>query len=289
VVDACQARLTAARVRSFVEVGWTVLVTGSKFFTGPPFCGALLLPAATVTRLAGRPLPAGLADYSGRLDWPEAVQAAQDLPEGVNAGMLLRWQAAIAEMDAFSRVPATRAREILEQFTGAVREAIDENPDLVRVGAPPLRRPALGDADAGWDEIATIIAFLVLDASRKPLGLEEARRFYGWLNADVTAALPSYLPASERFLAGLRCHIGQPAPVADGEGGIAGALRISAGARLVSGEPSHEGIDDAARVAREIADARACLDKLSLLIRHRVLLDLHDPQPSFGAPPEPAS
>ena len=63
VVDACQARLTAERVRSYVEVGWTVMMTGSKFFTGPPFCGALLLPALAMERVERRALPAGLADY----------------------------------------------------------------------------------------------------------------------------------------------------------------------------------------------------------------------------------
>jgi hypothetical protein len=285
VVDACQARLTAARIRSFVEVGWTVMITGSKFFTGPPFCGALLLPPTVMERLSRRALPVGLADYTGRPDWPDDADTA--LPATANIGLVLRWQAAIAEMVAFAKVPALRKRQILEQFTDAVAAAIDANPDLVRVEAPRLQRPALGDAQAGWDEIQTIIPFLVLGQDRRPLDLEGARRLYQWMNADVTAALPSYLPVAERFLAGLRCHIGQPAPVADGDGGLAGALRISAGARLVSGEPSHEGIEGSARVAREIGDAKACLDKLSMLLRHRVLLELHDPQPSFGAPAEP--
>ena len=44
VVDACQARLSSDAVRTYVEAGWLVLVTGSKFFTGPPFSGALLVP-----------------------------------------------------------------------------------------------------------------------------------------------------------------------------------------------------------------------------------------------------
>jgi hypothetical protein len=287
VVDGCQARLTAARVRSYVEVGWIVMVTGSKFFTGPPFCGALLLPAPMMRRLDARPLPAGLADYTGRADWPARAAGASAMPQTANLGMVLRWQAAIAEMQAFARVPASRKREILDLFTHALTEAIDAHPDLVRVQAPPLRRPALGDAQPGWDEIQTIIPFVILGADKRPLDLAEARRVYRWLNADVSGALPNYLPASDRFLAGLRCHIGQPAPVADGSGGLAGALRLSAGARLVSGEPSHEGIDDRARLAREIADAKACLDKLALLLRHHAALAAIDPPPSFGAPADP--
>nr|WP_243444429.1 hypothetical protein [Acetobacter persici] len=46
VVDACQARLMPERVQAYLSRGWAVMVTGSKFFTGPPFCGALLLPEA---------------------------------------------------------------------------------------------------------------------------------------------------------------------------------------------------------------------------------------------------
>ncbi len=298
VVDACQARLNAERVRSFVEVGWTVMVTGSKFFTGPPFAGAVLLPPSLMASLRERPcaaagdgtsepssLPAGLADYCGRADWPDDIPAAF-LPADVNVGMVLRWQAAISEMQAFASVPGARKREVLERFTEGVRAAIDRCADTARVTAPPLRRPVLGDAKATWDDLQTIIPFLVLGPDRLPLDFPSARRLYAWLNADVRDALPAGLGATERFLAGLRCHVGQPAPVADGRGGIAGALRISAGARLVSGEPSHEGIDPEARLAREIADATACLDKLSLLMRHYDRLRPIDPKPSFGAPPE---
>ncbi|SAY46840.1 hypothetical protein KRIGEM_03199 [Komagataeibacter rhaeticus] len=58
VVDACQARLDPLRVRAYLDMGWMVMVTGSKFCTGPPFCGALLLPAGVRRRLEGaRPLP----------------------------------------------------------------------------------------------------------------------------------------------------------------------------------------------------------------------------------------
>ena len=44
VIDACQARLGRARIRWYLERGFPVLLTGSKFFTGAPFSGALLVP-----------------------------------------------------------------------------------------------------------------------------------------------------------------------------------------------------------------------------------------------------
>ena len=149
VVDACQARLTAARVRSYVEVGWMVMVTGSKFFTGPPFCGAVLIPPAMRPRLQGAPLPAGLADYARRTDWPADVAAADRLPSGSNHGLALRWSAAVAEMEAFAAVPSLRKRTVLRLFTEAVAAAIDANPDLRRVVAPPARPPGTRRRAAG--------------------------------------------------------------------------------------------------------------------------------------------
>ena len=44
VVDACQLRCRLDMVRQYLSKGFLVLLTGSKFFTGPPFSGAVILP-----------------------------------------------------------------------------------------------------------------------------------------------------------------------------------------------------------------------------------------------------
>jgi hypothetical protein len=44
VVDASQGRFRHADVRRWLGYGWAVMITGSKFFGAPPFCGATLLP-----------------------------------------------------------------------------------------------------------------------------------------------------------------------------------------------------------------------------------------------------
>src|SRR6185312_12919875 len=71
VIDACQARLGRGRVRWYLERGFPVLLTGSKFFTGAPFSGALLVPRDLVERCAAiAEVPDGLGAYTGRYDWP---------------------------------------------------------------------------------------------------------------------------------------------------------------------------------------------------------------------------
>ena len=162
VVDACQARLDHHRVQDYIVRGWMVMITGSKFFTGPPFCGALLLPARLATRLQGPGwLPKGLADYGGSADWPPGVVAfgaatpvADDM---VNLGMLLRWQAALAEMAAFALVPGPLALERTAAFIAGVEAAgastcrpgllgpVADHTQLPRVGTGCGRRaPAAG-------------------------------------------------------------------------------------------------------------------------------------------------
>lgn len=267
VIDACQARCSGATIRRYLALDAIVLVTGSKFFTGPPFAGAVLLPKKFATRLAQRTtLPAGLADYATRLDWPN-VAAAEGLESRPNFGLLLRWSAALAEMDAFASVPEPEAVAVLQRFAAAVRGVLADNPDFALIDVPGLpQRP-------GWEGLQTIFPFRVLDPQRcAPMSLDRLTQVYRWLNMDLSDLVPE-----NRGLAQRCCHIGQPVPL-----GRAGVLRLAAGARLVSGEPSHSRLSREARIAREIADAEAVLEKISLILRHLDYLDAWDEAPDFA-------
>jgi hypothetical protein len=255
LVDACQARLSGASVRAYLAAGCMVLVTGSKFFTGPPFAGALLLPPAFAARLTGSVrLPAGLAAYAARVEFPAA--RAGDLPIAVNHGLVLRWVAALAEMRAFAAAPAALCRHVLETFGRRITAAIAGNRDLV---LHPVPAPAR--AEDGWDALPTVFSFSVRSPDGALLDLAALRRLYRGLNQDLLDTLPEPLAAR-------CCHIGQPVALGSADG--IGALRLAAGARLVSGVFGDEalGPDPAARLEREIADACQALDKISLMLRH---------------------
>lgn len=279
VVDACQARVDADRVRGYVEAGWTVLVTGSKFFTGPPFAGALLLPPEIRCRLDRAGLPGGLRAYSGRAEWPLDAPGSDVLAPGGNLGLALRWQAALAEMRAFEAVePAARAA-LIATFIERVRGSIAAMPYLRLVAVPPLDRP--GPPDGAWDTIGTILSFAVCrPGSDVPLGVTEARQVYSWLNAELAAVLPPDLAPDERDLARRRFHIGQPVPLR-GPAGEFGALRMSVGARLIAGEPSHAHLGVAPRLEREVGDALAALAKIGLILRYLDRLQAANPSASF--------
>ncbi len=296
VVDACQDRVIPERIENWIARGRAVMITGSKFITGPPFCGALLLPVQWRERLNQGHLPEGLRDYAGRSEWPDCV-ATRHLPDDANYGLILRWHAAIAEMKALRAVPSSETRACLERFLSAVRVALAGSNDILLLETPSPSRPELPDA---WDDIATILCFLVRapksasagvqssDESFLPIGLEDARRLYRWLNADLSAVFSPEEPEYSSRLVRRLCHIGQPVamPSAALDGASAGALRISAGARLVSGEPSHEGMNTELRLEREIADAHDVIAKISLIRRHWNRILVVNPLPTYAPHPE---
>ncbi|WP_338332995.1 GMP reductase [Acetobacter sp. LMG 32666] len=232
LVDACQARLRPEAVHQYVSWGWAVMVTGSKFFTGPPFSGALFLPDSWLDRLRQSRLPTGLAAYATRAEWPD-LPAARTLPLGLNAGLFLRWSGARAEMVAFAAVPDAQKRDRLHQFMQDATAALDACP-FVRL-LPSVALCAQPEADA-WDSLPSILAFVVL-VDGAALDFEQAKHLHGWLLADMTPHLPATLREGERALAALPCHVGQPVAITT-VGGVEagmGALRVSASARHISG------------------------------------------------------
>ena len=278
VVDACQARLSPASVRVYLALGATVLITGSKFFTGPPFAGAALLPATVAARLRTGVLPAGLAAYFNQDEFPPGVAAARGLPAGGNYGLALRWHAALAEIHALLRVPPARRAAILQGFAQAVAQGAARVPGLALLPAPPFGRH---EDEEGWERLPSIFTF-ALRAPHAPerfLTPAEARQVYVWLNTDLSPWLET-----EAELAARICHIGQPVPLPQpGGGGQMGALRVSAGARLISGEPSHQALPPRARLAREFADIGVVFAKIALILRHWRHLAAADPSPSYRA------
>jgi hypothetical protein len=273
VVDACQARLSPASVRAYLALDAVVLITGSKFFTGPPFAGAALLPPVIAARLRTGTLPEGLDAYFGRDDLFSPSPAASHLPPTGNYGLSLRWHAALAEMRAFFRTPPSRRADILHRFGETVASKIAGTDSLTLLNQPEIIRH---ETDEPWERLPSIFSFL-LSTPHEPeqkLSPVEARAVYLWLNADLSRLLPGH-PAAARI-----CHIGQPVKLAQ-PGGQAGILRVSAGARFFSGEPSHKGLSHKTRIARELADLAAVFDKISLILRNWNLLWAANPAPRY--------
>jgi hypothetical protein len=251
LVDACQFRMAPATVRAYLEQGCMVAITGSKFVTGPAFCGALLLPPGVAARARGAPLH-GLSGYSARADWPAGWPGAEPLADACNPGLVLRWTAALTELQRLRAVPAPQVRRFLADWGRAVAGRIARDRAFEAVPVPQIRRGPAFEPDA-WDGLQTIYPFLVHRA------LPGGRRIA--LSAEQTALLQrQLLQGSGHPGSGGRYQLGQPVPCGLRDGRPVSALRICSSARWVT---------DAARAGlgaeEAIRQAMLALDQVALL------------------------
>lgn len=282
LVDACQLRTGKKRLKQYLEAGFMISVTGSKFYTGPPFSGALIVPSDIAHRVKDdSSLPSGFNDYFTGYDISKSLHTARSsVRQCKNVGLLLRWVAALWEITAFQVVSDKHKYLIFALFGESIRESISANPDLELVSVPASERWKLPDGEE-WDWLPTIFTFTMSRLGprgvRIPIYIDEARKIYHWINMDISKFIPKEASEEEKHIAEKRCHIGQPLKIALIGDKWVGALRISAGARLVSGvclDPEL-GRHFAERLSREIGDACSALDKISIIIKYLDYIERH--------------
>ncbi len=240
LVDACQFRLSAASLRAYLDQDCLVAVTGSKFLGGPTFSGALFVPPGLAAHLAAQPIRPALGAYFARADLPAGWRAADDLPEAANPGLLLRWEAALAELAAFRALPDWKIARTLQAFARAVQAGLAADPVFAAVSTPRPDRRALG-GEASWDAVPTIFPFRLRHADGRYLS-------------------PAQTDAVYRTVARDGLQLGQPVACGTCDGAPATALRLCAGARLVTEAVSADNgeaalVSAVAEALRRVAEA----------------------------------
>lgn len=104
VVDLCQMRAVPKLLNHLIELNCLVMITGSKFYQSPPFCGAMLVPkhyAEPIAKLhVNKASVAGFDTVYSKFDFPPAFASLrQHFSEYENIGLSLRWEAAICESE----------------------------------------------------------------------------------------------------------------------------------------------------------------------------------------------
>lgn len=264
LVDACQFRIAPPTIRAYLEHGFMVALTGSKFVCGPPFSGALLLPPERARRLRRCALSPALRAYSARADWPRHWSAAASLDNAANFGLLLRWEAALHELKALRSVPETCIASFLESFAGAVRQRIADDPLIEPLPVFPLERRPLSGAGS-WDRMPTIFPFILyrskVNGRKAALSRAETARVHEMLQMDLNLTAGHAVKHSMGELVDLRFQLGQPV-VCGIRGGVpVSALRLCVGARLITAAASGNGRGGAAIINAAVA----ALDKSAMI------------------------
>ncbi len=135
VVDLCQFRNPPRLINDLLNKGCMIMITGSKFFQSPPFCGAILVPdsickkidKSTVTKNLVKPFLPLFTYY----DFPTSLEGIRNFfPRYKNIGLLLRWEVAIEEMTSFSRIDFARAERFITIWFYRVIRAIENSDHL---------------------------------------------------------------------------------------------------------------------------------------------------------------
>jgi len=130
LLDACQFRFSTLMLRSYLDHGIMVAMTGSKFLAAPSFAAALLIPQPTAA-----------------------------LPEPrIHPGLLLRWQIALATWQAFQALDAAEVYQFMQSCAQAIQQRLNTDCAFSPLPAPPLHR---NSASTAWDAVPTIFPFLL--------------------------------------------------------------------------------------------------------------------------------
>jgi hypothetical protein len=227
VVDAAQGRFSRRGLRDVLQKDYLVMFTGSKFYGGPPFSGALLVPAKyrPMNRNVSQ-LPQGFGDYFTAAEMPQTwSDIRRTLPDEPNLGAVLRWAAALAEIEAYYDVPDSARLRVLRYFESAVPELLGGG-GIIRL--LPVFPPVYDDmAERLLESKTTVFGFFVTPpGAQQPLGKAELKQMHADLATDMSLAHPKLNPQ----IMSRTYHVGQPVDL-----GLAGyVLRVALGGELIT-------------------------------------------------------
>ncbi|WP_340121036.1 hypothetical protein [Methylobacter svalbardensis] len=256
LVDACQFRIAIPTLHAYLDQGFMIALTGSKFLTAPSFSAVLLMLSEVAERLQKRKFPSSLLPCSSRAHWPTDWTEAEHLDHAANFGLLLRCEVALEELRRFRAVPQTAAIDFIKAFTEAIQQRLLSDPHFEPLPVPQLDRHPLIEANS-WDHLQTIFPFLLYapqSAGQTPLNREETLNVYQRLPAEMGH------PNSD--IAAIRCQLGQPVACGLRNGIAVSALRLCLSSRLLIEATA---CDDKGNTI--IKDALTALDKTAMLIR----------------------
>ena len=242
VIDAAQGRISRRGLIEVLRCGYMVIITGSKFYGGPPFSGALLIPSQL------SPGNQGISDFPKNLSYfltagqlPYSWESfRQALPSPGNLGLGLRWIAALAEMREYYVIPSEIRLKILRYFELLIPEIFKQSKAIVLSTIPA----AIFDNEAArlLESKTTVFSFRIRDLTKPNhfLNFNQLAIIYRWLTLDLNQFFDNESLSLQPSLA-RGFHLGQPVFLGQGSQEDHAVLRVALGSVLlhqVSHDPS---------------------------------------------------
>jgi len=274
IVDGSQLRLDPEDIQNYLNKGYIVTITGSKYFTGPPYSGALIVPKSVSQSINSikKKLPKGLTNYYNHSDWPTSWFCSKDLSEGFNYGSYMRWNAAIVEMDRYYKTPILYRNLGIEMFCNFVEDSIKDATFLEPLFGDETKINTYNSEKFGLRNIRTIFPFFILK-DNTALSTDHVKKLYTLLNSDISGQFEDSSLDIIR-LATQKCHIGQAVDVKYGTDFQSAVLRISLGARVISESWVNRDISLFFRnIESQMNQITVIIKKIELILSNPKLLD----------------
>jgi hypothetical protein len=235
IIDAAQGRFSRRGLRDYVSRGFMVILTGSKFYGGPPFSGCLLVPERFLPKNQQTiRFPAGFSDYLTPAQLPADWTAARrSIEQTTNIGLLLRWMAAIEEMRAYYDTPDRARYRILRFFESQAPIILGRSRLLQLINVPV---PILDDeTERLLESKTTVFSFRVNALSGTQLDHSTLTRWIRWMNRDVSSLAPEGTPPNIREAVSTCFQLGQAVHVGEQQSGEHDhVIRVAIGGALIT-------------------------------------------------------
>ena len=274
IIDGSQLRLDPKDINNYLGKGYILTITGSKYFTGPPYAGALIVPKQISDSIESvkATLPKGLKQYFNRYDWPLNWECSKQLSDGFNYGTYMRWNAAIVEMKRYFETPILYRNLGIEMFCNFVAESINESSLLEPLFEKGSDLKVYNSDNFGLRKIRTIFPFFIIKDGTA-LDVANVKRLYLLLNSNISDQFEDASLETSR-LAAQKCHIGQAVNVKYKKNNPSAILRISLGARVISESWKERDVSMFFRnIEEQMSQVATIIRKIELIINHPTLIE----------------
>ncbi len=255
-VNTIQMRCRIHQIKQCLEAGMVVSLSGSKFFGGPPFSGALLLPKAEFSFFEEFALnqPVGFRDLFSLNFLDDSLLDSSD-SHFWDFSLLFRWKAALYEMKRYLALQESQRNESISSWYNQVIDLPTESVEFL-----PLKVSHNGGA-SGLEN--TILPFHLYRKDNNLFSHSELQNVHKWMSMDLSA----FLPDEEAEIVSIPILVGQPVKLCDEKS----VLRIALSTPQIVDINQH-GIED------QLVKDRIVLKKLALISKYYDLLLTQDCQ-----------
>lgn len=249
VVDAAQMRFDGDFIKWCMGEGMVVIITGSKFFGGPPFSSAVLIPEVEAAGLKNEHIfvPQGFSDYFSTYDIDDRLPTLKAaFAPWKNVGLALRWQAALYEMERFYTLDENLRRSIIERWHCTCSYIVSQS-SHVRIYK---NYPESSSEEILFQEsFSSVISVQVMLPNSdfllsRAANVHELKKIHALMTRDLSPFLLVEPGTDLGVAASTPCLIGQPVRImkTDDDPGV---VRIAISAPMVSFIAQQQSLDEA--------------------------------------------